>query len=252
MTAVVGVLCQDGVVLGADSSATFVAGGQFSTIEQRTDKITVVANRVIVAGSGTIGLDQRFCAVVERAWNDKVFRGAPIEVGKKLSRMGLEDFQQTFLKPGQYAAVVAFPCEKNPCLLELGHPDFQPELKTEKLWYTSMGSAQPITDPFLALMRNVFWQDNPPPVAEAIFAVTWTLQHAIEVNPGGVGGPLRIAVLEKDGKGEMAGRVLDKKELEQHEQAVTDAIKHLREFRKRHQPPEVALLPTPPSGPGGT
>ena len=48
-----------------------------------------------------------------------------------------------------------------------------------------MGSGQPITDPFLALMRSIFWGDGLPTVQDGTFAVTWALEHAIEVNPGG-------------------------------------------------------------------
>ena len=39
-----------------------------------------------------------------------------------------------------------------------------------------------ITDPFLALMRNVYWKDDLPTLNEGAFAVTWTLEHAIETN----------------------------------------------------------------------
>ena len=49
MTAVVGVLCKDGVVVGSDSSATFGPHPQFHTIEQRCKKISVIEDRIIVA-----------------------------------------------------------------------------------------------------------------------------------------------------------------------------------------------------------
>lgn len=65
MTAIVGILCKDGIVIGTDSSATFSASTT-STIEQPVKKISIIENRVIVAGSGQIGLDQRFCDVVKQ------------------------------------------------------------------------------------------------------------------------------------------------------------------------------------------
>ena len=51
MTAIVGVLCRDGVVIGTDSSATFTYGPQ-RTIEQPTEKLSIVDQSVIVAGTG--------------------------------------------------------------------------------------------------------------------------------------------------------------------------------------------------------
>ena len=58
--------------------------------------------------------------------------------------------------------MMAFVAEDNAQLCEFAVSDLQPELKTAKLWYCSMGSTQPITDSFLALMRDILWKDGPP------------------------------------------------------------------------------------------
>lgn len=71
---------------------------------------------------------------------------------------------------------------------------------------------------------------------EGVFAATWTLDHAIRVNPGGVNGPARIAVLERAEKGRFKARLLDDAELAQHRQNVDEAKQHLREFRRKHEP----------------
>jgi 20S proteasome alpha/beta subunit len=57
MTSIVAIRCKDGVVMGADSSATFGDGGHVRTIEQLTDrKIEIVGNttKLIIAGTGYI------------------------------------------------------------------------------------------------------------------------------------------------------------------------------------------------------
>lgn len=64
MTAIVGIICKKGVVVGADSSATFNAG-QINTMEQKTKKIQIIDNKIIIAGTGSIGLGQRFFHEVE-------------------------------------------------------------------------------------------------------------------------------------------------------------------------------------------
>lgn len=51
MTVLVGVLCQDGVVVGSDSAMTFAAGGTFRTVEQPADKTFVVSPDVLFAGT---------------------------------------------------------------------------------------------------------------------------------------------------------------------------------------------------------
>lgn len=247
MTAIVGILCKNGVVIGADSSTTFVHGHQFRTIEQPTEKISLIGDHVIVAGTGSVGLDQRFCAIVKAAWDQKLFQRDPIAVGKKLSQDFLRDLQDTFLKPGQYGALVAFPFGHRFHLCEFTLSDFQPELKTEKIWYCSMGSAQMIMDPFLALMREVYWEDSPPDIQDGVFAATWTIEHAIKVNPGGVNKPIRIAVLELGKKGKTHARMLEDSELDEHRQNIKEAKEQLRKLRRQHQElsPDIPDVPKP-------
>lgn len=49
MTLVVGILCKDGVVIGADSAITFGLSPQQPTIEQPySKKITVILDQVII------------------------------------------------------------------------------------------------------------------------------------------------------------------------------------------------------------
>lgn len=230
MTVLVGILCKDGVVIGADSAATLMAGQQ-RTIEQSMKKVDIVGdNRVIVAGTGSGGMGQRFTAIVDQAWRDKVFMKPPIEVGKALAAIGIKDFASTHAQPGQYGALVAFPCQKKPCLVEFAVTDFQPELKTHDFWYVSMGSGQMIADPFLGLIREAFWDDGVPSCKDATFVVTWILSQAIKLNTGGVNGPMQIAVM--DGKsGELNARMVDQTELDGHEANVEGLTAHIRKYR---------------------
>lgn len=141
--------------------------------------------------------------------------------------------------------MLAFPCQNKPFICAFDPEHFQPELIEERLWYDSMGSAKPITDPFLALMRRAFWTTGPPLVYDAIFAVTWVLQHAIEVNPGGVNGPMKIAVLEKY-QGRWRARLLSEDELLEHKQNVEAAYDALRRFRDRQSPSTTGNVPDIP------
>ena len=230
MTAIVGVLCRDGAVIGTDSSATFSTGQQ-KTIEQQTEKLYLVADRIVIAGTGSVGLGQRFNAIVERAWKDNGFsaQATRIEIGKALSQTAIEDFKSTYALQGTFGALLAFPVGDSPVLCEFDTQHFQPEVKTPQVWYCSMGSTQPITDPFLALMREIFWSTGQPSVDEATFAVTWALDHAIAVNPGGVNGPARIAVLKRE-RGQFRARLLDGADLEEHRGLIEEAKDRLREL----------------------
>lgn len=243
MTIIVGVFCKDGVVIGADSAATLTAG-QVRTIEQRMKKIEIVRDRVIVAATGQIGLTQRFVAQVEEGWKQGTFTKSQVEIGKALSAAAIADFQSTNA-PRQLGALVAFPCGNKPCLCEFDQEHFQPELKTDRLWYVSMGSGQSIADPFLGFIREVLWHDGLPTCKEAAFAVTWTISQAIKLNPGGINGPIHVAMLAyEDGK--LCARELSEAEIEQHQQNVEGAHEHLREYREILRGGQAGQVPDVP------
>jgi 20S proteasome alpha/beta subunit len=58
VTIAIGLLCEDGIVIGADSSATFTAG-QFPTIEQRVARVFPVGEEMLHSGTGRMGVGQR-------------------------------------------------------------------------------------------------------------------------------------------------------------------------------------------------
>jgi hypothetical protein len=123
------------------------------------------------------------------------------------------NFQTTGVAKGQieFGCLVAFQLGASYKLLEFSVAHLQPEFKTPGLWFASMGSGQPITDPFLGFLRRVFWppqKQESPGISEGIFFATWALIHAIDVNPGGINGPLQLAVLKTDETGQPRAREL--------------------------------------------
>ena len=247
MTVLVGALCKDGVVIGSDSSATFGPHQNFSTIEQPTDKTFVIEADVLLAGTGSVGLGQRFSAVVsgirkQPDWDSRT----EIEKGKLFSAGGLSEFSQTFLKPGQYGSLVAYEARGKLHLCEFAIQDFQPEWKTAKLWFASMGSGQTIVDPFLGLMRRVFFPSDQPTLAEGLFLVTWALEHAIDVNPGGINAPIQLGVLTIE-NGQPIARLLESSELEDHRANVQSAEAHLANYTKQFRASPNLMSPSPPS-----
>lgn len=248
MTALIGILCKDGVVIGADSSTTSSGQGGVHIVEQKTQKIEIIENNIIIAGCGSVGCNQRFIQIVKGMYENKEFslskNSSYINIGKKLSRKGLEDFLYThnilisndkfFNYPFGYGALVSFPFDKKPYLCEFNTNKFQPEFKDEKIWYVSMGSSQHITDTFLALMREIFWQDAQPTCEDAIFNVYWTLDFVIKINPGGINEPINIAVLKDwDKKGDLKAKIISSEELEEHRENVNEIIEYIRKYKEK-------------------
>ena len=111
-----------------------------------------------------------------------------------------------------------------------------------------MGSGQPIADPFLALFRQIFWQDGPPTIQGGIFTALWAIKHACEVNPGGIKEPVHIAVLAHDESGKLKARMLTAEELAEHDNIVSDATRFFASYREIMEGSGAATLPDPPKG----
>src|SRR5205823_3850561 len=90
--------------------------------------------------------------------------------------------------------IVALPIEKKAELIQF---DYQcaPELATDELPFVSVGSGQSTADPFLSLVRKIFWPTKPPPLNDGVFSAVWALRHAIDTVPGGIADPIQVAVL---------------------------------------------------------
>ncbi len=251
MTILIGLLCDDGVVIGADSVATSTAGFA-PTIEQPYEKkIEVIQDRVIVATTGAVGLAQRFIYLVNQLWNEKCITGNPETIMTLISREAIKDFNST-ISPIQrqrgwgLGALVAFPLGVKPFLIEFDSIHFHPELKTKEICFVSMGCGQPIADPFLGFLRRVFANDDKvlPPLSLGKFAVNWTLRHTINLNTGGIGGKPYIAVLERGKKGAFTSRLLTEDEIGEQEQHVDNIEGYLSQYKLQRTSSEI-FFPIP-------
>ncbi len=261
MTLIVGIRCSDSVVIGTDSAATFGLDSRTPTISQPfQEKIEIIQDHVIIAGTGSIGLGQRFTAIVKNLWMKNILKNkTEVEIGEILSHETLKNFSQTGINPLQpqngpevYGALVALPCKRNPALIEFPVVGFQPEIKTDTLWYASMGSGQPVADPLLGFIRTTFWEnDSPPSRQEGIFAATMVLTLGFKMVPAGVAGPIQMAILEQtsDTKSQLTARRLTQEELSEHEQSVEDAIEHFRGYREKFGAEDSSTPTLPPAPP---
>lgn len=233
MTVAVGVLCEDGVVVGSDSSGP-PSATNLHTLQRPLERTLVVGKDVIVAGTGPAGLTQRFKAVVSELREDSRFAQLDrLVIAKNVSAAAIEDFASTQCPKQRFAALVAFTCRGGFHLCEFASSDLQPEIKTPDMWFASLGSGQSITDSLLALIRKVFFKASPPRLNEGVFAATWALVHAIELNTGGIQGPPQIAVLRRDlPELPFSAHLLTEAELYEHIDNVRGAEEHLGSYRR--------------------
>lgn len=233
MTLIVGVICRDGVVIGADSVATTVT----SVEQQVSDKITIDEDNVIIACSGSAGLSQLIKEELSGRWHEfKQLRYA------RDARNAISDSMYSQIQPAAERAkstgrtfggceiLVAMAIDHRPTLFQFNARADSIEI-TSEFPFVSIGSGSNKADPFLAFVKRILWSDEAPNSTRlGIFGVLWTLQHVSTVSPIlGVGEPHWIVVLERQGTHWMATK-LGKGELLEHRQAIVEAEDALRRF----------------------
>lgn len=255
MTVLVGILCTDGVVVASDSAATF-GTGQMQTIgQQSTRKVHNLASSMIYAGTGAVGIAQILVDTLSQHYSSMgTFKNVkrPDEMMGRLSQAILQTvapFLQTATSVRQLVGSAdASLCKSLIAIAVGGEPqlftfDFNgaPERATPELPFVSMGSGQPIADPFLAFLHRLFWKESRPTIAEGKLVAVWTIDHVCKTNPGGVGGNVQLMVLPK---GSNVLELTDAQVAEHREQA-SGAEAALVNFLRPEVGPEPPIPPMP-------
>ncbi|WP_354139737.1 hypothetical protein [Bradyrhizobium sp. LB11.1] len=213
-------------------------------------KISILPGPQIFAIAGDIGQNARVRIMAEGSHAQIATTQHPIDFPLGLTQA----MMQQFIATGINNAISANPVlaylhsgEHQCCVFEGA---FQPRLLDEHHYYAAHGSGKLSADPFLRFLTDVFCPNGRPTVREGIFLAAWTVQHVIDVNPGGVAGPVRIATMERDSTGAMAARSLPTDEIDEHLQAIESAWSALRKWRDDIQSGGAAEdIPGPPQPP---
>ena len=218
-------------------------------LHNRSQNSISCRKRMIMAVSGQVGLGQLYCDRVEGLWKanklgrditlpdvqrllqEAIFQDAQLAMARAASTVPLVG-NAVALALASSASLVALPVggiNGHPELIQCNHVG-STEAATEDLPYVAIGSGQHLADPFLAFLRRLFWGGTTPRLAQGVFAVVWTLTHAIKVTPGGVSEPIQLATLTKEKGNELSARLLTPEELQEHQQSVTEAESYLASF----------------------
>jgi 20S proteasome alpha/beta subunit len=220
LSLIIGIRCIDGIVVAADSAATFGSMGH-STIRQTAKKIKRPVDQVICGIAGTAGLGQQFIGCLRDLWEADIFKD--ISRHDAMRRIGKEFFQysQPLIEAASTAkdlfgrvaweeavghAIIAMPLKDGPALFWFNEM-CTPEEVTDDLPFVSIGSGRMIADPFLAFIKRVIWSDQTPTLSVGLLSAVWTLNHAIETNAGGVAKPMQVVTLKMDADGPLIDEI---------------------------------------------
>jgi hypothetical protein len=238
MNLLVGVLCGEGVVVGAAGPGP----GQTKVPDPAHEvpaSTLVVSTDLVLAGVGRVGLGQRFADVVGAIRSDSRFQEwTALGITKTICAEVVDDFASTRCDRGQFAALLAFADCDGPQLCEFSATDLQPELKTPDRWFASVGPGKPIADPFLAFLQRTLFAGSPSSLDDGLLAVAWALDHAIGLGSGSGTRNEQVAVLAEEGPDlPFTARRLGETDVADCLAEVRAAERHLASFRRGRRPP---------------
>jgi len=247
MTIVVSILCTDGVVVAADSMVTSVMGG--TSLGHHKGRKIYTTEDTICAFAGDMGLGARFAAKAQCMFKGGIQASVgPLDRALKLSEKLTQKFQATCAtgmgKSSTVDAALAFRHDgKARCSIFY---DLQPQILDEIRFYASLGTGALSTDSFLRFLTDVYCQNEPPSVNKARFLACWAVQHAIETAPGGVSGPIRMAVFEKKSSSDtLKAEELSKKDVEEHQQNIESTTDRMLEWFQDTGAGRIEAAPPP-------
>jgi 20S proteasome alpha/beta subunit len=246
MTVVVAFLCTDGAVIAADSMLTSNMG-QLPVAHHTGRKVAILGGNQVFAFAGDQGQGARFRIMADGSHPAITGTQHPIDYPIALTQSLMQQFHSTGIGGAiNVNTVLAFPHNGgHQCCVFEGV--IQPRLLDQHHFYVAIGSGKLAADPFLRFLVDLFCPNGPPSVREAVFLATWTVEHVIHTNPGGVAGPIRIAALEATAGGVLAARELPDTEIEEHRQAIESAGQALRAWHDGIQSGTAAGdVPAPP------
>lgn len=249
MTVVVAFQCTDGVVVAADSMLT-PSMGNINVGHHHGRKIGILSGPQLFAFAGDHGQSERFRQIADSAHGQIEAQRYALDHALWLTQTIVQQFISTGLGNSvNLNAVLAFGhSEKHHCCMFEGL--MQPRLLDEHHYYAALGSGKMSADPFLRFLVDIFCANGRPTVREAVFLATWTVQHVIDTNSGGVAGPIRIATFSADPDGKFQAVELPDQEIAEHQQAIESAAMALRKWRDEIQSGGAADdAPEPPTPP---
>ncbi len=211
MTVLVAFNRVDGVVIASDSMLTLFARSPAASRRTSNEIFTATGNRIF-AYSGQQAHAELFKVDFEKDPTTLTESSHPIEYPCNLIR----SIHNRFLNIGvpqpigiQFTLAYEHNGTHHCCIFD----GMSPFLLSESDFFATIGSGAALAEAFLKFLVNSLCPDGRPDMVNGKLLATWAIRYVIQTNAGGVDGPIRIAVLEKNTDNFYAARELQEYEI---------------------------------------
>ncbi len=84
-------------------------------------------------------------------------------------------------------------------ILAFSRPECQPQYFDHRKPFVAIGSGRRTAEPFLEFLRDVFWKEELPSIAEALVYVGWALMHTVSTQGSRSGLPIGMCSISSVG-----------------------------------------------------
>ncbi len=217
MALIVGIRCDDSVVLAASGPAASADVNRRAGTRSAGRKLRALAGQAVLGVSGSEGLAQEMALSLERALGAPDDRERDEEALRQKIREALAaPVQRTAAihrtlngLPGQVAGsgaparcdtLLAIPLQRSLRLYSFERDCSLTEITTE-LGFAVVGEAALFAESCLTFLAKLLWGKGVASGAQAELAAYWTLQHAIENAHGSLSGPVQLVVMSRTKQG---------------------------------------------------
>jgi 20S proteasome alpha/beta subunit len=243
MTLLVGILCEGGAVIAADRQVSHGSLGRL-TVGHAATKIHKLADTILFASSGPVGLGQQLAHVFENNAANITARSY-FSIMPQLQQNVRGILGPAFLMATQAQSILGQAAHADVLCNSLLAAVFQDGLKlieishqggfehlTHDVPYVCVGSGKANADPFINFLWSVYWgKDRRPSVQGAVLTAYWTVKAAIEAHTFGVGFDPDVVLLSESLNGSFSVKEYSAEELLEHDDFIEQARDALRGLR---------------------
>lgn len=243
MTVIVGIYCNNGIVLAGDSALTLNG-----LMEQPyPHKLSIIGDRFLTGFAGDLGYAQRIDYVFKQYNVEHGLEGKDsFEIATTLSQHVINNYLLTNINTIPHniptSILAAFSSSSSYYLVNFPSPNFQPIFFDERNPFCSIGSGHHITNPLLSFLKGIFWPDETLTLNDGIFAAIMSLKLAIEINPGGINKPICVGILQKVSNNEFVTNLLDEDLMQEHLNNADSAVEHFQSYKAQFKNRDLSAI----------
>lgn len=245
MTILVGILCEDGAIVASDGMCSMNLGPT-PFVGMSNTKTHIINNRIIAACAGNDNYMTLFVNFLRSNFaklSQSHEENSSSDIQNLINELGAQfahklistikayppELVQSHLSNIQangleFEAILALPFKNHHYICHYDNRLNANLLRENGLWHAILGTGYLVATPSIHLVKKILNIRTTPKIDKGSVLAYWTVNHAIEVSSGGIGGDITTAILQKIDNQYTAAI---ENRVSEHKEIIDDMYKHI-------------------------